>query len=659
MGYPPANGAKFVCGIAGFWQIDGKGDYALEIVADAMAQSMRRRGPDAQNHWVDSKAGLGFSHARLSVIDLSAAGAQPMISASGRFAIVYNGEIYNAAEIKSALMKSMGAQCPKFIGHSDTEIILEACAFWGVEKTVVRMIGMFALALWDREEKKLTLVRDRIGIKPLYWGQLNGAFVFGSELKALRCHPHWRDEVNADALSSYMRFNYVPAPLSIITDIHKLEPGHILEIGSDGASNISSYWSLSEIAVAGQADMFDGEDEALGALETLLKDAVGSRMVSDVPLGAFLSGGIDSSLVVALMQAQSDTPIKTFSIGMQNEAYDEAPYARAIASHLGTDHTELYVSPDDALNIIPELPDFYDEPFGDSSQIPTFLVSQLARKQVTVSLSGDGGDEMFTGYNRYLWGDRVNRQRQRWPFALRQLASRVMGGVSADNWDVLERLLPGKLRVPQLGLKAQKFTRSLAAQSETELFRHLVSVWDNPDDLVQGGMERHNCLWDDGGNGRHYPFMEHMQVLDGQTYLPDDILTKLDRASMAASLEGRVPLLDHRVVEFAFRLPRHMRVRDGQGKWALRQVLGRYVPSEMFERPKMGFGIPIGEWLKHELRDWCEELLQPERLEAYGFSNTDAIREEWTNHLSGARNNEVRLWTLLMYQSWRKNWLEQ
>ncbi|TQV83641.1 asparagine synthase (glutamine-hydrolyzing) [Denitrobaculum tricleocarpae] len=646
-----------MCGIAGFWEDPGRSDAELTASAQVMAESMTRRGPDAQIGWADARAGIGLAHARLSVIDLSDAGLQPMTSASGRFVMVYNGEVYNAPEIRSELCTELGAESPDFRGHSDTEVILEACAHWGLEATLARLIGMFAIALWDREARVLSLARDRLGIKPLYWGQIGQLFLFGSELTALRAHKGWHGEINPDALSSYLRFSYVPAPDSIYKGVQKLEAGQILTLKEGEAPQIHSYWSLRAVAKAGLADPLRGDDRELtDRVHDLLMDAVGRRMVADVPLGAFLSGGIDSSCVVALMQAQSDRPVQTFSIGMAEAGYNEAEQAKEIARHLGTDHSELYISAKDAQDVIPDLADYYVEPFANSSQIPTFLVSKLARGSVTVSLSGDGGDELFNGYNRYLWGDRINRRCKSLPLPLRSAAARLIRGLSPERWDAFSRRLPAALRVPQLGQKAHKVSSVLDLPDEEALFRGLVSAWHAPDRLVNGAAEPQRLLWDQTLAQDVPPFMERMQVMDSLTYLTDDNLTKLDRASMAVSLEARVPLLDHRVAELAFHLPRSLRVRDGQGKWVLRQILARYLPREMFERPKMGFGIPIGQWLKGPLRDWAEELLSTSALEADGLLRAAPIRQAWADHLAGRSNDGVPLWTVLMYQAWRQRW---
>ncbi|HEY9164190.1 MAG TPA: asparagine synthase (glutamine-hydrolyzing), partial [Magnetovibrio sp.] len=521
---------------------------------------------------------------------------------------------------------------------------------------VEKLIGMFAFALWDRETRTLTMARDRFGIKPLYWGEVDGKLLFGSELKALMALGGWTRTIDKNALASYLRFNYVPAPHSIFKGVHKLQPGHILT-WSAGKASVETFWSLREVARRGLADPLDvGDGEAIDQLDRLVRDAVRRRMVADVPVGAFLSGGIDSSTVVAAMQAENSGPVHSFSIGMGEPGYNEAEHAKAIAKHLGTVHTELYVSPDDARSVIPNLPSYYDEPFADSSQIPTFLVSQLARKSVIVALSGDGGDELFCGYNRYFWGDRLSRRTAPLPGFLKHAMAGAIRSLSPDQWDALGRMLPAGIRPQLLGIKAHKAADVLSLKDQSALFRRLVSVWDDPAKVVPGAQEPHDVLWDETLMHDVAPFQERMQVLDGLTYLPDDILTKVDRASMAVSLEARVPLLDHRIAEFAYRLPRHLRVRDGEGKWILRQVLSRYVPRPLFERPKMGFGIPIGQWLSGPLRDWAEDLLDPVKLEQDGLLNAAPIRASWDAHLSGRVNNEVQLWTVLMYQAWRAQW---
>ncbi|MBF0249712.1 MAG: asparagine synthase (glutamine-hydrolyzing) [Alphaproteobacteria bacterium] len=641
-----------MCGIAGYLDLIASTDAgALERDADAMARAMTHRGPDDRGVWVDAPSGVALAQARLSIIDLSPAGHQPMVGAAGRHVIVYNGEIYNAKELRRDL------DGISWRGHSDTEVILEACARWGVEATVGKLIGMFAFALWDRETRTLTLARDRFGIKPLYWGEVDGKLVFGSELKALMALQGWRREIDRDALASYLRFNYVPAPHSIFRGVRKLTPGTVLE-WRDGRGKQRTFWSLREVAKRGLANPFDlGDGEAVDELDRLIRDAVRRRMVADVPVGAFLSGGIDSSTVVAAMKAESTGPVHTFSIGMGEPGYNEAQHAKAIARHLGTEHTELYVTPDDARAVIPALPTFYDEPFADSSQIPTFLVSKLARRSVIVSLSGDGGDELFCGYNRYFWGERLRRRTALLPGFVKHALAGGIRALSPGQWDALGGLLPSGMRPRLLGIKAHKAADLLAIEDEGALFRRLVTVWEDPETLVAGASEPHGVLWDASLAADIAPFQERMQVMDGLTYLSDDILAKVDRASMAVSLEARVPLLDHRIAEFAYRLPRHMRVRDGQGKWILREVLSRRVPRELFERPKMGFGIPIGEWLRGPLRDWAEDLLDPAKLECDGLLDAAPIRAAWDAHLTGRVNNEVKLWTVLMYQSWRDHWM--
>lgn len=645
-----------MCGIAGYLDLNASTpDDVLIRDALAMAGAMVHRGPDDHGAWADAEAGMALAQARLSIIDLSEAGHQPMVSESGRYVIVYNGEVYNTEDLRADLSGV------RWRGHSDTEVILEACARWGAKATVEKLIGMFAFALWDREDRTLTLVRDRFGIKPLYWGEVGGKLLFGSELKPLMALGGWDKTIDRDALASYMRFNYVPAPHSIFQGVHKLQPGHILT-WANGRATVEAYWSLRNVARDGLAHPFDlGDGEAVDELDRLVRDAVGRRMVADVPVGAFLSGGIDSSTVVAAMQAESrqagSGPVHTFSIGLGEPGYNEADHAKAIAGHLGTDHTELYVSPDDARAVIPSLPTYYDEPFADSSQIPTFLVSQLARQSVTVSLSGDGGDELFCGYTRYLWGDALWRRTGPLPGVVKRLLAGGVRALTPDQWDALGRVLPANMRPRLLGIKAHKAADVLSLEDQGALFRRLVTIWEDPATVVPGAREPHDVLWDERLAGDVAPFQERMQVMDGLTYLPDDILTKVDRASMAVSLEARVPLLDHRIAEFAYRLPRHMRVRDGQGKWILRQVLSRYVPRDLFERPKMGFGIPVGRWLAGPLRDWAEDLLDPAKLECDGLLNATPIRQVWDEHLSGRVNHEVKLWTVLMYQAWREQWM--
>jgi asparagine synthase (glutamine-hydrolysing) len=514
---------------------------------------------------------------------------------------------------------------------------------------------MFAFAVWDRQERELTLVRDRLGIKPLYWGLRDGVFLFGSELKALRAHGGWRAELDRDALAAYMRYNYVPAPRSIYQGIAKLAPGHMLAYRPGSEPGIRVYWDLRGIARNGNAERIgDDEDAAADRLDALLREAVGCRMIADVPLGAMLSGGIDSSTVVALMQAQSDRPVKTFSIGFEESGFDEAPYARAVAKHLGTEHVELYVEPRHAREVIPNLPEWYDEPFSDSSQIPTYLVSVLARREVTVALSGDGGDELFGGYKRYFEADARKRRLARIPAPLRAAAAWGAGLLTADQWDRALAPLPRGLRKSLNGARITRAGRFLSDDDPTALYRRFMSHFDRPEDIVLGAHEPRGLAWDATVCDDFPEFFERMQYIDTATYLPDDILTKVDRASMAVSLEARVPLLDHRVVEFAWRLPMSLKTRGGEGKHILRKVLERYVPRALFDRPKMGFGVPVSEWLRGPLRDWAEDLIAERALEEGGVIDPAPVRKIWAEHLSGDHDRGYYLWDILMFRAWEE-----
>jgi asparagine synthase (glutamine-hydrolysing) len=638
-----------MCGIGGIWVRGADPWLDLEATARAMAAVLRHRGPDASGTWVDAGARLALAHTRLSIIDVGPGGAQPMVSADGRFVISYNGEVYETDVMRSELE----ARGVKFRGHSDTEVILEACAAWGVDAVLPRLVGMFAFGLWDRTRRSLTLVRDRFGIKPLYWR--DGALaLFGSELKALLATPGWLPEIDREALAAYLRFAYVPTPRSIWRGIHKLPPGCMAVLPAEGGpARVTRWWDLRPLVKLGLEQPSDiGLDEAIEELDRLLRRVVGSRMVADVPLGAFLSGGIDSSTVVAQMQAQSARPVQTFTIGLAERGYDESAAARAVARHLGTDHQELLVTPEEARAVIPSLPEWYDEPFADPSQIPTYLVSRLTRRRVTVALSGDGGDELFAGYNRYSWGEQLWRRLDRMPRPLRTAAAGGLGLVSPAIWRRLEAV-PGAPRL--LEMKAIKLRAVLALQDQAGFYRRLVSWWTQPEHLV-GVAGEEGPLWDEGLVCDLPAPLERMQYLDAITYLPDDILTKIDRASMAVSLEARVPLLDHRVAAFAFGLPRALRCSGVTGKVLLRWVLQRYVPPALFERSKMGFGIPIGAWLRGPLRDWAEELLAESALATTGLM-PGPVREAWCQHLSGRRNRETELWIVLMYQAWYRRWV--
>ena len=619
-----------------------------------MVAAIRYRGPDDSGIWCDESVGIGLGHARLSILDVSPMGHQPMVSASGRYVISYNGEVYNFAELRSEL-EAVGQ---KLRGHSDTEVMLAAFEEWGVEKAVQRFVGMFAFALWDKHTRTLTLGRDRLGEKPLYYGWQGQTFLFGSELKALKGHPAFRAEVNRNVLALFLRHNYIPAPYSIYQDISKLPPGCLLTVSlSQRNPRIMPFWSGKQAIQAGIARPFDeSESAAVSALEALLKDAVGLQMVADVPLGAFLSGGVDSSTVVALMQAQSSRPVKTFTIGFHEEGYDEAKHAQLVARHLGTEHTELYVMPKEAMDVIPRLPALYDEPFSDSSQIPTFLVSELARKHVTVSLSGDGGDELFGGYNRYFWATNIWRRIGWAPQPIRAALAGVLTALPPSAWNgvfkALACFLPAGWRYANPGDKLHKLAEILAVRTPEEIYLHLVSHWKTPAKMVHGANEPPTVLTDPGQWADLPDFEQRMMYLDQMTYLPDDILTKVDRAAMGVSLEARVPVLDHRVVEFAWSLPLSMKIRQGQGKWLLRQVLYRHVPKELIERPKMGFGVPIDMWLRGPLKGWAEELLDEARLQREAYFDPRPIREKWAEHLTGRRNWSYYLWDVLMFQAW-------
>ncbi|WP_020395543.1 asparagine synthase (glutamine-hydrolyzing) [Thiolinea disciformis] len=641
-----------MCGITGFLSNHIFSPEQLSNMADAMF----RRGPDDSGIWHNNDAGIGLAHRRLAIVDLSPAGHQPMQSGNGRYVIAFNGEIYNHHKLRTELEKTNLSI--NWRGHSDTETLLAALETWGIEATLQRCIGMFAIALWDKHTQTLTLARDRLGEKPLYYGWQGDTFLFGSELKALKAYPAFQANIDRDALCLYMRHNYIPAPYSIYQGIHKLLPGTWLQVSRQQREpHIQTYWSGVDISRQGKANSFTGSHEdAVNALENLLKDAIKQQMMADVPLGAFLSGGIDSSTVVALMQAQSTQPIKTFSIGFHEGLYNEATHAKAVAQYLGTDHTELYVTPDECMQVIPRLPTLYDEPFADSSQIPTFLVSQLARQHVTVSLSGDAGDELFAGYNRYQLTANTWGKLSRIPRPLRQWIAKIITSVSPASWNhiaaTLKAVIPAFGQWANIGDKLHKGAGVMASHSAADLYQGMVSGWQHPSNVIIGGTEPSTFLTGSLPDLSHLNTVERMMVLDLLTYLPDDILCKVDRAAMGVSLESRVPFLDHRVVEFAWQLPLEYKLREGQTKWVLRQVLYRHVPKELIERPKMGFGVPIDSWLRGSLRDWAENLLDESRLSQEGYFNPAPIRQKWKEHLSGQRNWQHHLWDVLIFNQW-------
>jgi asparagine synthase (glutamine-hydrolysing) len=639
-----------MCGIAGLWRFSGADETRLRSDARAMCGRIAYRGPDGYGEWLDLQAGLALGHRRLAIIDLSPTGIQPMLSADERFVITYNGELYNTREIAAELNM-------KFRGTSDTEVLVEAICRFGIDGALERANGLFAFAAFDRATQVLHLARDRLGIKPLYWSRQQNAFAFASELKSLRAVSDFSFNLDPAAVAAYLRHSCVPAPRAIFREVNKLLPGERIEVTARDIRH-HTYWDLPAIVRSRQAAITDaGFNDAVNELDALLSDAVKRQMVSDVPLGAFLSGGIDSSLVVALMCKASKSAVKTFSIGFREAAYNEADHARRVAERLGSDHTELVLSAAEAQAVIPKLPTIYDEPFADSSQIPTYLVSRLARAHVTVALSGDGGDEAFGGYVRYrgiigLW----NTMRHV-PRGLRRLGAHAIQMLSPAGWDLLSPMLPRGLRPTHFGDKILKGAKLLDAGSPLEMYGRLISQWPDPERLMPGFMEASGWVERLSSCTEGVEPQSRLRLLDMMSYLPDDILTKVDRASMAVSLEARVPLLDHRVVEYAWSLPGEFLIADGVGKRVLRAVLKRYLPETLFERPKMGFGVPIGEWLRGPLRDWAEELLDPQVVREGGLFDAELLRQRWDEHCSGRRNWQHALWTVLQFQAWRSAYL--
>ncbi|MGI4730529.1 MAG: asparagine synthase (glutamine-hydrolyzing) [Janthinobacterium lividum] len=655
-----------MCGIAGLW----KPGSASRGEAVAMADRLSHRGPDSSGAWIDAEVGIALSHRRLSIIDLSAAGHQPMASPCGRYMLTFNGEIYNHLDIRGELEATAPVE---WRGHSDTETLVHAVARWGLAGALRRSVGMFALGLWDRQERTLSLARDRLGEKPLFYGWTTGGVVFGSELKALRGSNNFANPVDPDVLALYFRYNYVPAPWSILRHVFKVEPGAIVTIdraalgappsqaptarAPDATTGvrITRYWSLDAVVAAGADDGLTAET-AVAQLEERLVDAIRLQTVADVPVGAFLSGGVDSSAIVALMRNVTHAHVKTFTIGFGESGYDEAPYAREVARHLGTDHTELYVGADDVRGVIPELPTIYDEPFADSSQLPTVLLSRLTRQSVTVALSGDAGDELFGGYNRYLVSRRVWDVAAAVPAPLRSGIGRAITAVSPGSWDRIGGL-PFTPKLPMLGVKAHKIGRMLQGSVSTlDIYQSASEEWHGSPPARSADRLRSPV---DQAPVERETAEEQMMHWDMTSYLPNDILTKVDRAAMAASLETRVPFLDHRVVEQAWRTPLRFKIRDGQGKWVLRQLLYKYVPKAMIERPKAGFAIPIGAWLRGPLREWAEDLLSPPALAETPALDARLILERWRQHQAGTHDWTGGLWGVLMFQAWQRRWSQE
>ncbi|AJQ55330.1 asparagine synthase (glutamine-hydrolyzing) [Aeromonas dhakensis] len=638
-----------MCGFAGFYNDRSVASDAFTIL-DSMGKAIIERGPDSAGIWYSSEDSIGFVHRRLAIVDLSEAGHQPMTSNTGRYILSYNGEVYNHEDLRCELEEISPRE---WRGHSDTETLLAAIEQWGLKITLQKATGMFSLALWDTQSKKLQLARDRFGEKPLYYGWLNDVFLFGSQLNALRCHPMFQPEIDRDSITLLLRHNYIPAPYSIYKDVYKLLPGSILTLEKEKRVDIETYWSARDVMSHCRASEDTAPvEEQLATLEKTLKKAVARQMVADVPLGAFLSGGVDSSLVVALMQAQSTIPVKTFSIGFDDPRFNEAEFAKSVAKHLGTEHTELYVTAEDALAVVPKLADIYDEPFSDSSQIPTFLVSQIARQHVTVSLSGDAGDELFCGYNRYLLTARLWNKIDAIPIILRRILGVMLTIIPVKSWNSISKIFPMKAQINNFGDKLHKAAAVLTCRDVEELYLGLVSHWQKPEEIVLGSKEPKTVLTDPERKAKFSDPILQMMAQDTLSYLPDDILVKVDRAAMAVSLETRVPFLDHEVLEHAWRLPKKLKLNEGQSKWCLRQILYRYVPKNLIERPKMGFAVPLDSWLRGPLREWAEDLIDEKRLLEEGFFNAGLVQKMWQEHLSGKRNWQYQLWDILMFQAW-------
>ncbi len=646
-----------MCGLAGIlWNSNSKLTPSSDHL-ELMVQSISHRGPDDRGIFFDKNDCIAIGHSRLSVQDLSLSGHQPMFSNSRRYVLAFNGEIYNHIDLRKRL--SNDNYICSWSGHSDTETLLACVEHWGIDKTLKSLVGMYAIALYDLIDRVFYLVRDRMGEKPLYYGWNNGVFLFGSELKAFKSFPSFSGVIDREALALYLQYDYVPAPFSIYKNIRKLPQGSFIKMDM-GAEKwnpkreliVNKYWSLKRVAIAGQnnANQKANDHELIDRLDNVLSESIDLQMLSDVPLGAFLSGGVDSSVVASLMQKNSMNKIQTYTIGFDEKNYNEAEYAKKVALHLGTEHTELYISSKQAMQTIPKLPLIYDEPFADSSQIPTFLVSEMAKKHVTVAISGDGGDELFGGYNRYTMASKIWKNIGKSPNFARRILSKGITSVSPRNWDRVASIVPKSLSIAHPGDKAYKFADILLADGIDNVYNKLVSHWMKPQSVVVGA---NNSNINQSIFESNFENDEHnMMFLDSMTYLPDDILTKVDRASMASSLEVRAPFLNHKVVEFAWGLPLNVKIRNGKGKWIVRKVLDKYVPNELIDRPKMGFGIPIDVWLRGPLKDWAESLLDESRLRSEGFFHPGPIRKIWSEHLSGRRNWQYHLWSILMFQSW-------
>jgi len=652
-----------MCGIAGLFASSSCLGVDLKKIARDMAKPLTHRGPDDAGVWCDNASGVALSHRRLAILDLTEAGHQPMTSLCRRYVMVFNGEIYNHQEIREKLHRANASTVRTWRGHSDTETLLAAVSRWGLEKTLNELVGMFAFALWDLNKKCLYLARDRLGEKPLYYGLHKGVLLFGSELKALRAHPDFQGEIDRDILALYLQRNYITSPHSIYRGIYKLPPATWLKITADDIYHTQlpdpvPYWSLSQIALSGQANLFQGsEEDATIELERLLKQSISNQMIADVPLGAFLSGGIDSSIVVALMQAQSENPIRTFTIGFNESNYDESKHAKAVAKHIGTEHTELVVTPNQALEVIPRLASLYDEPFADVSQIPTILVSELARNDVTVCLSGDGGDELFGGYNRHINGPVLWRKMRWLPNNIRSALSKLITSVPPSRWDSYFNkacaIMPRSwCYYASVGDKFHKIAGMLSANSPDEIYDRLISQWHEPEQIVTGACQSLLPIGENPYLPSALELAHRFMFLDATTYLPDDILVKIDRAAMGYSLETRVPMLDYRLVEFSWRLPLKMKIQGNTGKRVLRRLLGRYVPRSLIERPKAGFSVPLDTWLRGPLKEWAEELLDEDKLKHQGYLDPRPIKLKWQEHLQGKRNWSHQLWGVLMFQAW-------